>query len=87
MQQVPALTPVFATYGIQAEQKGNGSCFYSTPGRRALRLRNNGRSDRLSHYALHGQKVLKHLQIFFQTSGPLCHQCTEKQAVKKVFPV
>ena len=36
------------------------------------------------HYnALHGQKVLKHLQIFFQTSGPLCHQCTEKQPDSK----
>ena len=27
------------------------------------------------------------IKIFFQTSGPLCHQCTEKQAVKRVFPV
>ena len=76
-----------ATSGIQAERKDSGSCLCSIPGHRPLHLRSSVRSDSLNHYALHGQKALKHPRIFCQISKPLCHQCTETQAVTVVFPV
>lgn len=60
----------FATYGIRAEQKGNGSCFYPISGCRALRLQNNGHLDSWNHYVPHGQKVWKHFQIFCRILKP-----------------
>ena len=45
-----------ATCGIQEGRQGNGSCFFSIPVHRALRLQSSARSGNQRRYVRHGQK-------------------------------